>query len=117
MFSHFQYGGAVQETQLYGTVIRLNEPVGVIGIVCPNNNVDNSVKVKATPLLSFVSLFAPAICRGNSVIIVPDEEYPLPALDMYQIFDTSDLPGLNFNFKSTGFLLLFHQQNFCKESR
>jgi len=74
-----------QETQLYGTVIRLNEPVGVIGIVCPNDN---------TPLLSFVSLFAPAISRANSVVIVPNEEAPLPALDMYQIFDTSDLPGM-----------------------
>ena len=112
MFSHVQYGGAVQETQLYGTVIRLNEPVGVIGIVCPNNNVSNSVKVKATPLLSFVSLFAPAICRGNSVIIVPDEEFPLPALDMYQIFDTSDLPGLKVNFKSTGFFLYYINTNF-----
>ena len=74
----------IQETQLYGTVIRLNEPVGVIGIVCPNDE---------TPLLSFISLFAPAISRANSVVIVPNEEAPLPALDMYQIFDTSDLPG------------------------
>jgi hypothetical protein len=46
--SLFQYGGVVQETQLYGTVIRLNEPVGVIGIVCPDKD--------PTPLLAFVSL-------------------------------------------------------------
>jgi aldehyde dehydrogenase (NAD+) len=74
---------------LYGTVIRINEPVGVIGIVCPSNDVTGD----ATPLLSFVSLFAAAVSRGNAVIVVPHEEFPLPALDMYQIFDTSDLPG------------------------
>ena len=27
-----KYGGTVQETQLYGTVIKIHEPVGVIGI-------------------------------------------------------------------------------------
>lgn len=37
--------------------LSLNEPIGVIGIVCPDE----------APLLAFVSLFAPAIARGNSV--------------------------------------------------
>ena len=78
-----KFGGTVQETQLYGTVIKIHEPVGVIGIACPDH----------APLLGFVSLFAPAVARGNSVIVVPSEKNPLPALDMYQIFDTSDLPG------------------------
>merc|ERR1712228_437055 len=78
-----KYGGTVQETQLYGTVIKIHEPVGVIGIACPDK----------VPLLSFISLFAPAIARANSVIIVPSEKYPILALDMYQVFDTSDLPG------------------------
>lgn len=78
-----KYGGSVQETQLYGTVIKIHEPVGVIGIACPDEK----------PLLSFVSLFAPAIARSNSVVVVPSQMYPLLALDMYQIFDTSDLPG------------------------
>ena len=78
-----KYGGTVQETQLYGTVIKIHEPVGVIGIACPDQN----------PLLNFVSLFAVAIARSNAVVVVPSEKYPLLALDMYQIFDTSDLPG------------------------
>jgi len=78
-----KYGGTVQETQLYGTVIKIHEPMGVIGIACPDQS----------PLLGFVSLFAPAIARGNAVVVVPSEKNPLPALDMYQIFDTSDLPG------------------------
>ena len=78
-----KFGGTVQETQLYGTVIKIHEPIGVIGIACPNQ----------CPLLGFVSLFAPAIARGNAVVVIPSEKNPLPALDMYQIFDTSDLPG------------------------
>jgi len=78
-----KYGGTVQETQLYGSVIKLNEPLGVIGIVCPDNN----------PLLSFISLLGPAIARSNSVVIVPSQKYPLPALALYQVLETSDLPG------------------------
>jgi acyl-CoA reductase-like NAD-dependent aldehyde dehydrogenase len=45
--------------------------------------------------------FAAAISRANVVVIVPSESYPLPALDMYQIFDTSDLPG-NFHSECYG---------------
>jgi len=78
-----KYGGTVQETQLYGTVIKIHEPLGVIGIICGDQN----------PLLSFVSLLAPAIARSNSVVIVPSEKYPLAALGLYQVFETSDLPG------------------------
>ena len=78
-----KYGGTVQETQLYGTVIKIHEPMGVIGIACPDEN----------PLLNFVSLLAPAIARGNAVVMVPSTKYPILALDMYQVFDTSDLPG------------------------
>ncbi|XP_060561451.1 LOW QUALITY PROTEIN: aldehyde dehydrogenase family 16 member A1-like [Ruditapes philippinarum] len=78
-----KYGGSVQETTLYGATVKIHEPVGVIGIACPDQY----------PLLAFVSLFAPAVIRGNTVVIVPSEKYPLLALDLYQIFDTSDLPG------------------------
>merc|ERR1711881_257099 len=78
-----KYGGTVQETQLYGTVIKIHEPVGVIGIACSDQ----------APLLSFVSLVGAAIARANSVVVVPSEKYPLPALDLYQVFETSDLPG------------------------
>eukprot|EP00730_Choanoeca_flexa_P003393 TRINITY_DN11393_c0_g5_i1.p1 TRINITY_DN11393_c0_g5~~TRINITY_DN11393_c0_g5_i1.p1 ORF type:complete len:886 (+),score=229.44 TRINITY_DN11393_c0_g5_i1:2-2659(+) len=78
-----KFGGAVQETTLYGATVKIHEPVGPIGICCPDE----------CPLLGFVSLFAPAIVRGNTIVIVPSEAYPLAALDFYQVFDTSDLPG------------------------
>lgn len=60
---------------MYGATVKIHEPVGVIGIACPDNY----------PLLGFVSLFAPAVVRGNVVVIVPSEKYPLLALDLYQV--------------------------------
>ena len=38
-------------------------------------------------------MLAPAVVRGNTVIIIPSQQYPLCATDLYQVFDTSDLPG------------------------
>lgn len=78
-----KYGGTVQETTLRGITVAVNEPVGVIGIACPDEN----------PLLGFISLMAPAIARGNSVVMIPSQKYPLSAMDFYQVLDTSDVPG------------------------
>jgi len=78
-----KYGGSVQETTLRGITVAVNEPVGVIGIACPDEN----------PLLGFISLMAPAIARGNSVVMIPSQKYPLSATDFYQVLDTSDVPG------------------------
>lgn len=64
-----------QETTLYGATVRINEPVGVIGIACPDD----------FPLLAFVSLFAPAVVRGNTIVIIPSETAPLSATDLYQV--------------------------------
>ncbi|KAM4016025.1 aldehyde dehydrogenase family 16 member A1 [Anomaloglossus baeobatrachus] len=87
-----KYGGTVQETLLYGATVLIREPVGVVGIACADED----------PLLSFVSLFAPAIVRGNAVVVIPSEKFPLPALDFYQVFDTSDLPGGVVNILTGG---------------
>jgi len=78
-----KYGGSVQETTLRGLVAAVHEPLGVIGIACPDES----------PLLAFLSLVAPAISRGNTVVCIPSPPYPLSATDLYQVFDTSDLPA------------------------
>ena len=36
---------------------------------------------------------APAIARGNTVIMLPSQRYPLSATDFYQVLDTSDVPA------------------------
>jgi aldehyde dehydrogenase (NAD+) len=78
-----KFGGTVQETTLKGLVVATHDYLGVIGIACPDEY----------PLLGFVSLLAPAIARGNSVIIIPSQRYPLSATDFYQVLDTSDVPA------------------------
>jgi len=78
-----KYGGSVQETTLRGITIAVNEPIGVIGIACSEEY----------PLLGFVSLMGPAIARGNTVVMIPSQKYPLSATDFYQVLDTSDVPG------------------------
>ena len=78
-----KYGGSVQETTLRGITVGVNEPIGVVGIACPDN----------APLLGFVSLMAPVIARGNTAVIIPSQKYPLSATDFYQVLDTSDVPG------------------------
>src|SRR5450432_892402 len=78
-----KFDGAVHSPPLRSIAIAMNEPVGTVGVLCPS----------AAPLLGFLSLVMPVIALGNTAIVVPSEAYPLIAGDLYQLFDTSDLPG------------------------
>jgi aldehyde dehydrogenase (NAD+) len=78
-----KFDGAVHNPPFRNIAIAMNEPLGTVGILCP---------VEA-PLLGFLSLVLPAMAVGNTVIAVPSEVYPLIAGDLYQLFDTSDVPG------------------------
>lgn len=78
-----KYDGAVHQPPLRGVSLAMNEPRGIIGIGCPQE----------APLLAFISLIAPAIAMGNSVVVVPSEKSPLAATDFYQVLETSDMPA------------------------
>ncbi|SAL45918.1 aldehyde dehydrogenase family protein [Caballeronia humi] len=78
-----KFDGAVHSPPLQGVALAMNEPLGVIGVVCPDE----------APLLGFVSLVAPALAMGNRVVAVPSEACPLMATDFYQVVETSDVPG------------------------
>jgi aldehyde dehydrogenase (NAD+) len=78
-----KWDGRVHHTPYRNVTLAMPEPIGVIGIVCP----------ASVPLLGFVSLVAPAIAMGNTVVAVPSESHPLAATDFYQVLDTSDVPG------------------------
>ncbi|MFM0137447.1 aldehyde dehydrogenase family protein [Caballeronia grimmiae] len=78
-----KFDGAVHAPPLHGVALAMHEPMGVIGIVCPDE----------APLLGFVSLIAPALALGNRVVVVPSETCPLMATDFYQVAETSDVPG------------------------
>ncbi|MGP3698293.1 aldehyde dehydrogenase family protein [Rhodobacter sp. NSM] len=75
--------GRVKPVPLEGLVVALNEPVGTIGILCPDE----------APLLGFVSLVGSAIAMGNTVVALPSEPFPLAATDFAQVLETSDLPA------------------------
>ena len=78
-----KFDGAVHNPPLRNVAIAMNEAIGTIGIICPGE----------APLLGFLSLVMPTLAVGNTVIAVPSEAYPLITSDLYQLFDTSDLPG------------------------
>ncbi|MCU9847427.1 aldehyde dehydrogenase family protein [Defluviimonas sp. WL0024] len=78
-----KFDGAVHATKSAHVTLAMPEPFGVIGIACPND----------APLLGFLSLVLPAIAMGNRVVAIPAQAMPLAATDLYQVFDTSDLPG------------------------
>jgi aldehyde dehydrogenase (NAD+) len=78
-----KFDGAVHNPPFRNVSIAMNEPVGAIGIICP----------REAPLLGFLSVVLPALAVGNTVVAVPSEAYPLITGDLYQLFDTSDMPG------------------------
>jgi aldehyde dehydrogenase (NAD+) len=77
-----KFDGAVHNPPFRNVALAMKEPIGAVGIICPAD----------APLLGFLSLVMPAISMGNTVIAVPSEKYPLITGDLYQIFETSDLP-------------------------
>ena len=78
-----KFDGAVHNPPFRNIAIAMNEAIGTVGVICPTD----------APLLGFLSLVLPLLCVGNTVIAVPSEKYPLITGDLYQLFDTSDLPG------------------------
>lgn len=85
-----KFDGRVHAVPMRAVAMAMHEPIGVIGIACPAEN----------PLLSFVSLMAPALAMGNRVVMLADEAFPLPALDLYQVLNTSDVPAGTVNILS-----------------
>ena len=77
-----KFDGAVHNPPFRNVTLAMHEPIGTVGIICP---------VEA-PLLGFLSLVLPAIAAGNTVVAIPSQAYPLIAGELYQVFDTSDLP-------------------------
>ncbi|WP_154793059.1 aldehyde dehydrogenase family protein [Occultella kanbiaonis] len=59
------------------------EPTGVVAVIAP----------QASSLLGLVSVLAPAIVTGNTVVIVASEDRPLPAISLAEVLATSDVPG------------------------
>jgi aldehyde dehydrogenase (NAD+) len=61
----------------------VTEPMGIVGILAPDE----------APLLALVSLIAPAITSGNTVVALASPARPYPAIVLGEMLATSDLPG------------------------
>jgi len=61
----------------------VTEPMGIIGVIAPDE----------APLLALISLIAPAITSGNTVVALASTTQPYPAILLGEMLATSDLPG------------------------
>ncbi|QNE46480.1 aldehyde dehydrogenase [Glaciihabitans sp. INWT7] len=59
------------------------EPTGVVAIIAP----------QTSSLLGLVSVIAPALVSGNTVVVVASERAPLSAISLSEVLATSDVPG------------------------
>lgn len=59
------------------------EPMGVVGVVAEQN----------TSLIGLVSLILPAICGGNSTVVLASEKLPLCAVTFAEVINSSDVPA------------------------
>ncbi len=59
------------------------EPTGVVAVLAP----------QSSSLLGLVSVVAPAIVTGNTVVAVSSYSRPLPAVTFAEVLATSDVPG------------------------
>jgi acyl-CoA reductase-like NAD-dependent aldehyde dehydrogenase len=61
----------------------VTEPMGIIGVIAPDE----------APLLALISLLAPTITSGNTVVALASTTQPYPAILLGEMLATSDLPG------------------------
>ncbi|HXN36033.1 MAG TPA: aldehyde dehydrogenase family protein [Opitutaceae bacterium] len=85
-------GWADKYEQLLGSVnpvasphfsFTVTDPMGVVGVIAPDS----------PPLLGLISMVAPAIACGNTVVALASEKIPYPAILLGEMLATSDLPG------------------------
>jgi aldehyde dehydrogenase (NAD+) len=78
-----KFEGSIHNPPMRMVTLAMKEAIGTVGILCPDD----------APLLGFLSLVLPAIAMGNTVVAVPSERCATLMGELYQVFDTSDLPG------------------------
>jgi len=87
-----KFDGAVHTPPLRGAVLAVNEPLGVVGVACPDEQ----------PLLALVSLLAPVLAMGNCAVLALGAAAGLVACDFYQVVETSDVPAGVLNMVTGG---------------
>ena len=78
-----KWDGRVQGVPIRGLALAMREPVGVIGAFCADD----------APLLGLISIMGPAMAMGNRSVLVASEPFPMAALELVQVLETSDVPA------------------------
>jgi aldehyde dehydrogenase (NAD+) len=78
-----KFDGQVHPAPFKGVVYTQNEGIGTIGIVCSDD----------APLAGVVAAVSAAVAMGNTIVVIPPESNPLPAVELYRVLDTSDVPA------------------------
>ena len=77
-----KYDGRVHSTPFRNVTLAMNEPAGTVAIRCG----------AAAPLAGVMGPLAAALSQGNVAVVVVPERFPVPALDLVQVLETSDVP-------------------------
>ncbi|MEM8823690.1 MAG: aldehyde dehydrogenase family protein [Pseudomonadota bacterium] len=78
-----KHDGRVVGVPTPGLALALNRPVGVIAAFAPEE----------APLAGVTQIVGAALALGNRLVLMAPETAPLTATDLYQVLDTSDVPG------------------------
>ena len=77
-----KHDGSVHSTPFRNVTFAMNEPAGILAIRCADR----------APLAGVAGSLAAALSQGNVAVVVVSERFPVPALDLVQVLETSDVP-------------------------
>lgn len=77
-----KHDGRVHSTPFRNVVLAMNEPVGTVAIRCGDE----------PPLAGVAGPLAAALSQGNAVVLLAPGRFPVAALDLVQVLETSDIP-------------------------
>ena len=78
-----KFEGQIHNPPMRGLTLAVKENLGVLAIILSDHD----------PLLSLVTCMSAAFATGNAQILLPGQKTSLLATELYQVLDTSDVPG------------------------
>ena len=78
-----KYDGQAHGVPIRGVALAMKEPVGNLAVFCEDG----------WPLLGMISPMAAAIAMGNRITLIASDPFPLMVAELYQLLETSDVPG------------------------
>ena len=77
-----KFEGAIHNPPIRGLTLAMKEPLGVMATILNDD----------LPLLSLLTVIGSIFATGNTNIIIPGQKTSLISTELYQVFDTSDVP-------------------------